>query len=232
MSFRTPIVIAVLLITTSFFPAAAQNGSLVISGNVRLPQDSVTKQLMAALNGFLAQKEKPNKENSGVLKEELLETSALLDEMKGIEQNAGEKEANFYKPYLINVVKQGADGFAIQLSYMGVSDGAPLTKASFTILARKAGGQFFFYSPLKQNTSAWKTKKSGYITFKFKGTLNAADAKAFKKNVAFLDKKLRSTKLIVHYYCANFLEAQQLLGVNYKSDYVGVASNNFKIIPL
>ena len=226
MNFKLPAFITGLLLAAAVSGSRAQDGGVIIPKNINLSQDSVSKQLVSNLNGFLAQKEKPNKDNSFVLKEELLETSALLDEMKGIEQNAGKKEASFYKPYLINLVKQGDANYAIQLSYLGVTGGEPVIRASFSILARNINGAFFFYSPLKQNTSAWKTKKSGYITFKFKDTLNAADAKAFANNVALLDKKLGSNKPILHYYCDSFLEAQQLLGVNYKSDYAGVVNNN------
>jgi hypothetical protein len=226
MNFKLLAFITCMLLVAAVSGSFAQDTGVIIPKNVNPPQDSVTKQIISALNGFLAHKEKPNKDNSFVLKEELLETSALLDEMKGMEQNASQKDAGFYKAYLTNLVKQDADNYAIQLSYIGVTDGAPLMKASFTVLAKKARGSFFFYSPLRQNTSTWKTKKIGYITFKFKDTLNAADAKAFVKNVALLDKKLKSDKPIVHYCCDSFLEAQQLLGVNYKADYAGVVNNN------
>ncbi|MEO7214985.1 hypothetical protein [Mucilaginibacter sp.] len=226
MRFNLKAVFISILITGLTFAAIAQDDGVTIPANIVLAQDSVTKQLVGALNSFLLQKEKPNKENSCVLKEALLETSALLDEMKGVEQNAALKGPNIYKPQFNNLIKNSDGSFTIQLSYLGVTEGRPQLKAVFTLRAQQTGGAFYFYSPLKQNTSAWKTKESGYITFKFKDTLNAADAKAFAKNVAFLDRKLQSGKPIVHYYCDNFLEAQHLLGVDYKSDYAGVGNNN------
>jgi hypothetical protein len=203
-----------------------QSGSVIVQNNINLPKDSATSQLINSLNGFLNQKEKPNEENNFVLKDDLLETAALLDEMKGAEQNAKLKDGGFYKPYLTNITKQGNNNFIIQLSYIGITDNAPAIRASFKLLAKHINDRFYFYSPLKQNAASWKIKKAGYITYYYKDTLNAADTKEFQKTVAFYDKKLKANKPIVLYYCDNFLEVQQLLGVEYKADYAGVISNN------
>lgn len=219
-------VFVTILITGAALAANAQITDVIIPGNVVLRQDSVTKQIISALNGFLAQKEKPNSQNTYVLKEALLETSALLDEMKGVEQNVTLKAPYFYKPQLNNLIKNSDGSFTIQLGYAGVAEGLPVVKAIFTLRAQQTGGAFYFYSPLKQNTANWRTRKMGNITFKFKDALNTGDAKAFAKNVAMLDKKLKSGKPILQYYCDNFFEAQHLLGVAYKSDYAGVLSNN------
>ena len=78
-----------------------QTNSLIIPSNISLPRDTVLKkQLITDLNGFLAQKEKPNKENTFVLKADLLATSILLDEMKGMEKSLKLKVDTFYKANL------------------------------------------------------------------------------------------------------------------------------------
>jgi hypothetical protein len=207
--------IAIAFLSISAF---AQSGAILISKGINLPKDSVTTQLIGSLNGFLSQKDKPNKENTFILKDGLLETSALVDEMKGIEKG------DLYKPYLTNVVKH-SKGFAVQLSYIGITESTPVIRASFQFLAEQRGDQFYFYSPLKQKTTYWKTKKAGNITFRYKDTLNNADVKEFQRMVAFYDKKLKASSPIIQYYCDDFLEAQHILGVEYKADYAGVIEN-------
>lgn len=200
---------------------------IIIQNNINLPQDPVVKQqLINALNGFLAQKEKPNNQNTFVLKEELLATSALLDEMKGLEHAAKNTDKSVYKGYLTNVTKVDADNFIVQFAYMGTTDGAPVLRAGFTLLAKRAGDIFYFSSPLTRNTKYWRSKKRGNITFYYKDILDNADAKAYQKKVEFYDKKLKATDLpIEFYYCDNFPEVLQLLGVDYKADYNGIRNN-------
>ena len=148
--------LAVTCILASF-TLFSYSQSIIIEKGINLPKDSVvSKQLISSLNGFLAQKEKPNKENTFVLKANLPETSALLDEMKGIDAN--NKANDFFKPYLNNVVKLDENNFIVQFSYMGVLENAPLLRATFSLLAKREGDKFYFSSPLKQNTIGWKPK--------------------------------------------------------------------------
>src|SRR5579872_7559288 len=125
--------IAITLILASFaFLSYSQ--SVIIKSNIKLPKDSVIKnQLVSSLNGFLLQKDKPNKENKYVLKDDLLETSALLDEMKGMDQDVKLKDNGFYKCYLSNVVKQIDNNYVIQISYIGITENVPVLRASFRL---------------------------------------------------------------------------------------------------
>src|SRR5258708_29939869 len=181
------LVVTFFLVNFTFF---SYGQSVIIQNGIRLPQDTVVKkQLISALDGFIDQKEKANKENTFVLKDDLLETSDLLDEMKGMERNS--KANDFFKPYLGNVLELDTNNFIIQFSYMGVADNTPVLRASFKLIAKKAGSQFYFSSPLKQNTISWRTKKYNGLTCHYKDTLNAADAKAYQKQVDFYDAKLK-----------------------------------------
>jgi hypothetical protein len=120
------------------FSSGAQ--SITIPGWIRLPADTVLqKTLISSLNAFLAQKEKPNKDNTYVLKDALPETSALLDEMKGMERNEVLNDDNYYKSYLTNIVELDADNFIVQLSYIGINHTTPILRASFTLMAKKVG---------------------------------------------------------------------------------------------
>ena len=111
---------------------------LIITDNINLPTDSIIKnQLLASLNGFLEQKEKPNKENTFVLNADLLETSILLDEIKGIERNRKLNDNNFYKAYLTNAAPLNDNNFLVQLSYIGLKESLSSLRASFTLIAVK-----------------------------------------------------------------------------------------------
>lgn len=197
--------------------------SIIIQKGIRLPEDTViAKQLISSLNGLLSEKEKPNNSNPFVLKDDLLETSALLDELKEMEQNAVVKDKNFFKCYLGNVIKQRDGRFIVQISYIGIQKDKPVLRAVFNLLARQAGDKFYFSSPLKQNTRYWKTKQLNSITYHYKDTLSKTDTKAYKKTIDFYDEKLKAPFLpIQFYYCDNFTEVQQLLGIEYKADYNG-----------
>ena len=215
--------ITLVLASTSIF---CYSQPVIIPNGLRLPADTIVKnQLIASLNGFLSQKEGANRENKFVLKEDLLETSDLLDEMKGMDRNS--KANDFFKPYLGNVLQLDANNFIIQFSYMGIADNTPVLRASFKLIAKKAGSQFYFSSPLKQNTISWKSKKYNGLTCYYKDTLKAADAKAYQKQVEFYDAKLKAPNMpIEFYYCDDLTEALQLLGVEYKLDYNGSKNNS------
>lgn len=200
--------------------------SVIIPKGLRLPEDTIVKnQLINSLNGFLGQKEQPNKENKFVLIGDLLETSGLLDEIKGMEGDG--KGNDIYKPYLTNVVVQDTTNFIIQFSYMGITENVPLLRASFKVIAKKEGSRFYFSSPLKKNTIGWKSKKYNGLTLYYKDMLNSAAVRAYLKQIDFYNAKLKAPNLpIEFYYCDNLTEALQLLGVEYKSDYNGSKNNS------
>ena len=214
-----------VLINLGFISGAQ---SITILGWIRLPADSVIqKKLIMSLNAFLAQKEKTGKDNTYVLKDALPETAALLDEMKGLEQNEVLRDNNYYKSYLTNIVELDSGNFIVQLSYIGVNHTTPILRASFTLMAKRTGDVFDFYSPLKQNTLTWKTKKFENLTCHYKTDLDPGKAKAYQKMVYFYDRKLNIPDGPVEYYfCENFTEAMHLIGIEYKAAYNGQKFNS------
>jgi hypothetical protein len=217
--------ILILLITTS---SKGQMNSLIIQKSLRLPRDtSLKNQLIASLNDFLSQIPKSNTENTFVLKSELLQTSVLLDEMKDLGKNNNSTDENFYKPYLTNLTVLNDSNFLLQLSYMGANEEIPELRASFTIMGRKKDNRIYFYSPLKQNTAAWKILKSGNMHVFYKDHINTLNAQSYFSLVAVYDKKLNVSDIPEDFYCAdNFHEALQLIGVDFKSDYNGYVKNS------
>jgi len=202
--------------------------SIIVPEMASLAQDTVVrKELISSLTGFLAEKDSPIKSNEYVLKGTLPETSALLDEMKAVEQSNRFNDKNFYKCHLTNFVKLEGNNYLIQFSYIGIDNtGTPLLRASFRLMGRNVDGKFYFYSPLKQNTLSWKSRRLANIVFHYKDTLVRRDAEAYLKTVTYYDKKLGvGYSPIDYYYCDNFPEAQQLLGLDYKSDYNGIKAD-------
>jgi hypothetical protein len=207
----------------------AQKNPIIVQPNIVLPKDTiVSNKLIKSLNGFLGLKEGANHENSFVLKEDLLETSVLLDEMKGIEKSAKYKDDNFYKCYLTNIIPQKDTNFLVEFSYIGVVENAPIVVASFEVLAKLKEDKFYFLSPLKKNTSLWKIKTIEGISFHYKTLLNENVAKEYAKNVTQFDKKLKSNSNTIEWY--GFEDMNDMLkgiGVSYKLLYNSRTSSTF-----
>lgn len=196
--------------------------SLVIPNEISLPKDSLVKeQLISSLNGLLAQKERPAGKNEFIFKKNLLGTSALMDELRGMEQNVILKDTAFYKCYLNNIVRLNDDTF------LGIANGKPVFRAAFKLLAKKEGNRFYFFSHLKENTTAWKSIIINQTTYHFKDTLNTTDVKEYQKTADLYNQKLKAPVTPTQfYYCDNFSEALQLIGIDYKLDYNGMKNNN------
>lgn len=202
---------------------------LIVEPTINLPKDTlIANNLVKSLNGFLSLKESPNKENLFVLKEDLLETSILLDEMKGIEKSAKYKDENFYKGYLTNVVQLNNSSSLIEFSYIGINENTPVLGASFEVLAKKIDNKFYFLSPLKRNTISWQSKTIDNCVFHYKNTLNSKKASEYVKAVASFDAKLKPTSTKIEWYgCNDFPDLLQTIGVKYKLNYNGNSSSNF-----
>src|SRR5258708_6936331 len=112
----------------------SQIDRITIPQYVRLPADSVqAKNLISSLEGFLQATSKPNNENPFVWKNRLTETSALLDELKGIEDGNKPDQKNSYSCSLDNVILMDSTDYILQFSYIGKSQGAPVIRASFKL---------------------------------------------------------------------------------------------------
>ncbi|MBG6129933.1 hypothetical protein IWQ47_001984 [Aquimarina sp. EL_43] len=220
------ILISILSIV-SLYTLKAQTSSVQILQTARLPKDTtITKTLIDSFDGFLSLKEKPNNQNTFVLPQNLLATSALLDELKGIEKSNKFKDDNFYKCYVNNILKLNDTEYLIQFYYMGTYQNEPILRANYSILAQKRNYQFYFYSPLHQNTVSWQTKTIGNNTFYFKNNFEISKAIAYTSKIAEYDSILNIPKQSTKLYCAeNFNEVLRLVGVDFKVDYNGYSHN-------
>ena len=219
----------IFLLIIVFNCTFSQAEKIIIQTNIKLPKDTiVSKSLISSLNGFLELKEKENKENTFVLKEDLLEMSILLDEMKEIEKSGKFKDNNFYKCYLNNVVQINEKEYLIQFSYIGVNENVPILMASFEIIATQKSNEFYFNSVLKKNTLLWKTSKIGNVIFHFKNKLNKKTSNEYSKYVQTFDDKIKSNNKIVEWYgCSNMSEMLHIMGVNYHLLHNSKSSSTF-----
>lgn len=213
------------LLLLSCFCSYCQNDVLLVPAGVNLPPDSTTRsELLGSLRGWLGQKGAPASENSFIMAEDLPATSVFMDEIKGMDRRIRLQDTSFYSCYLTSVVPIDSGEFQVQLAYMGQRTAVPELRACCTVLAREKSGKFYFSSILGQNTANWKTKQIGNCVFHYKMEINVKKAGEYQKRVAFYDKKLSSVPQVIDYYCCdNFIEASRLLGVEYRSDYNGLA---------
>ena len=203
--------------------AIAQQSQLQINPNIVLPKDSIlNRSLISSLNDFLASAQKANNENQYVLESEKAETFVLLDEIHGIEKSKKFNDDYFFKPYLTNVVLLNDKQYSVQISYVGLHEGAAILRGSFELIAYQSEKSFIFSSPLKLNTKKWKAKQIGSVIFHYPYTINKTDAKKFSELVSLYDRKLNSNNKTTELYCCeNLTELQRLLGIQYKLDYNG-----------
>jgi len=211
------------------FVSYSQPDPVVLPSYLHLGADSSqNKLLIYSINGFLQQSVRPIKENTYVLPENLPETVALIDEIKGMENGKSADEKKVFKCYLTNVMMLDSTSFLIQLSYIKSDVSASVLRLSFKLLAKKANGQFYFSSPLKRNTAAWKMKKMGDFMLYYKTSLQTAAVNNYVKKALEFDVKLNTpayTTLI--YYCDDLQEELNLLGIDYKLDYNGYSYGGF-----
>ena len=218
---RTKIYVLIFIVQLFSTFCNGQNYELIFKDKIHFPNDTIfKKQFLQSLNGFLNQKEKPNNENSFILKEDLLETSILLDEMKGIEKNEKLKIDNFYKSYLTAFDSINDTEFLIQLSYIGVQTSGFEGAARFMLIVKKIGNQFYFNSPLKHNTKDWESHTVGLATYHYNSKLHFDTINKYLTRIPEYDKMLNvPEKPLEFYICKNARQVLRLIGVDYKHKY-------------
>lgn len=210
----------ILLATVCF----GQPQHLIVPGYIRLPTDSA--RLISSLDHFLDQASGPDKDNAFVQPGYLPETSALLDEMKGM-GDAGPAKKDFYKCYLTNVDPIDSADYIVQLAYLAIVGDAPVLRACFKLIAYGQGDQYYFRSPLQRNTAAWHARKMGNFVFHYTNAPDEAASTAYVSKAEEFDKKLHASNYLTQFYCCNnFQEALELLGISYKLDYNSIGADD------
>lgn len=218
MTNRTILILFLFIAST----VRSQINTVLIPGTTTLPADSVTRtMLISAINGFLSLKDGPNSLNTFIDKKYFKETSALVDEIKGIEKSARLKNDHFYTPYLLNLTPLDSIKYLMQLAYIGVDENAPLVRVTIRLNVIKRDGHFFFSSPLQDNTNSWKVANESRHRIHYKSAYAKNNAVAYVKKSDEYDKLIGQQAVTDYYCCDNLQEALQVLGVEFKSDYNG-----------
>ncbi|GAB5552600.1 MAG: hypothetical protein Sapg2KO_21910 [Saprospiraceae bacterium] len=196
--------------------------SVKINSNLVLLEDSLENTaLLNSLNAFLAAAQE-NRTNKWILASEIVETQILIDEIWDIHKNEAFENEAFYKAYLTNIVPLDQNKYAVHIAYIGKNEDSANLRANFELIAHKIDDNFWFSSPLKQNTQNWKTKKIENHLFHYPYDLDDEKIQLFTDHVLLCDKKLENNTGIFHYYmCKNEMDPLNLFGVKYKSDYNG-----------
>lgn len=196
-----------------FFLALPAMGysQLSLTKNIKLPADSLS--LIRSLDGLLGFRG-PNKDNTFVRPDLLIETSALLDELKTMKGNAGR---------LINVAPIDSSHFLVQLAYYLSGD----LKGSFKLYAQRHDDGYLFASPLRRNMLTWKMQQTG----NFKVYRNTAGPvpllDRYIKAAATFDRKLKAPDYTTEiFYGDSFSDLMAFLGEDYRYDFNGYNNLN------
>lgn len=199
------------------FLGFGQNSDLIITQQIKLPTDSITRKfLISNLKIFVQDIEKLNANSEVISNEHFFKYKDYFEIFKNI-QNSEKYGKNFFKPYLKNIVLQSNKLYKIDISYYGIDDkNQILNRINFSILAKNENGKFLFYCPFEENVKNWDFKKLKNISFYFNDHFNKSNAKNFEKYNIKIAKKLKINPLHLDYYkCKNIQEVYKLLGIDY-----------------
>ena len=198
----------------------AQNTNLIVDETIKLPDSN--EKMIEDLNGFLTAANGINEKNKFVLQSQKIETFILLDEIFEINKSYSQKDDNFYKAHLNNILELGEGRSLIQVSYIGQKDATSILRATFEFIAHKTDGGFLFSSPLKRNTRHWKSLSKGDVNFIYRSQINFENANSHAVLSGEFDEKLGNVGSVTQFYLGeNSADVLKLIGVLYKLDYNG-----------
>lgn len=208
--------------------AHGQATAVVVPPGVRLPADSVaSRRLLAALNGFLSANQQPDTPNPYVAQPARPADTALLDELRDLEKARPPLPSTLYSNQLLAATPLDSATYLLELGSVGLAGGTPVVRATASLLAHRTRAGFSIGSPLQATSQAWGSTTIGSCVFRYQTTLDRPAAQAYAKQVAFYDHKLGASTWQTEFFCCdNLPQALQLVGINYKADYNGVAHNS------
>jgi hypothetical protein len=220
--------LALSLLFSVIFGMAQGTAFLIVPRGIRLPADSATRSgLIASLEGWLGQRSRPDSVNTYLSQNAA--TCAFMDEIRSIDGYLRRDSVTDCRCYLGNVVSLDSVRCLVQLNYMEVRKDTPVLRACCTVLAQRGeDNHWLMSSALEEKTVGWKTKTIGNCLFHYTAPFNEKKAAAFVEQVASYDKRLHAGPVTLDYYiCDNLVEALQLVGQDYRSDYNGLAYEEF-----
>jgi hypothetical protein len=211
----------------------AQTSPLVITPQIKLPTDSLTKSgLIKSLEQFLRDKNQDMSTSNVVDKAHYNQYRDFFDIYKNIERNKKYNDTSFYRCYLTNVVLQPDHSYQISLAFYGISpDKEVINRLRTTMIAKKEKDSFKFYCPFERNVQLWKSQKIGNITFFYKDQFNKKIAQDFEQFNSKIATKLKIEPMQFKYYnCKDVQEIYSLMGIDYDMSRNGeVRSGSFDL---
>ena len=159
-------------------------------------------------------------------------TTAILNSLKGNEDNIKDSIKNFYKRQLINLYPISTKEYFISIAYIGCKNNElPILKNILNLIAKNNDGKFVFSIPINYLTKTWNTKKNGHTTYYFVDNLNFKNAKIFdKKNISIATKFGLKPENFNFYLCDNYQEILHLLGYEYDLESNGKIRDGYGVV--
>ncbi|MES2374994.1 MAG: hypothetical protein V4553_00355 [Bacteroidota bacterium] len=201
------------------FGATAQAPKYTFSiteDGVSLLTNNEKDSLFKSLDGFLKYK------NGSIFENPYVDAAYARKEINPFEWSFNvEKEgddANFYKPTVLAAVPVVPhQQYLIKLAYAGVTPEKEIKyRISYSLLAKRQGDKFYFYSPLEYNTRNWGRKQVGSVKYIYPNQLNLAKARQMDKFNKSLARKMSVPVLAATYYrCDDPEQLFKMMGYDY-----------------
>ena len=159
-------------------------------------------------------------------------TTAILNSLKGNEDNIKDSIKNFYKRQLINLYPISTKEYFISIAYIGCKNNElPILKNILNLIAKNNDGKFVFSIPINYLTKTWNTKKIGHTTYYYVDNLNYKNAKIFdQKNISIATKFRLKPENFNFYLCDNYQETLHLLGYEYDLESNGKIRDGYGVV--
>ena len=207
-----------LLLLISFFASA----QIPVAKNVeQFTPAAIRLKLLNALDTLVGQVNKGEKAIDKAGSNHAQLNNYVFDAIRGIENNATEKDSLFYKPQVINLYPVAENQYFISVAFINKDS----LRAIINFIASVNGDNVTFSIPLYYQTRNWKTTVTGNITYHYPDHINLARATVFNaKNSTIATKLGLQPDKFDFYLCDNYQEVLKLFGFEYDSESAGVTN--------
>jgi hypothetical protein len=196
-----------------------QTSKLVITPQIKLPYDSLTKtRMLNSLDRFLKDKNQDMTHSAVVDSNHYHQFKDFFDVFKHAERSKTYKDTAFFKCHLTNIVLQPDKSYKISLAYYGITpEKEVIQKLGVSMIAKPEKEWFQFFAPFEMNTKNWKSTQIGNIEFFYENDFNAQIAQDFENYNNTLAKKLNVKPFQFKFYkCKDIQQAYNIFGIDYE----------------
>lgn len=124
----------------------------------------------------------------------------------------------FFKPHVTFVAYESDDSYVVKIAFIGTEPGSnsPVLRMIHSLVARKKGDVFQFYSPLELIRAEWHTRKIGDVTYYYHDAFDEVTAKDFAQfNVQLAQKFDTEVMEVTYFKCRDGRELFYVIGCDY-----------------